>query len=119
MFHMGWFVPGGGVQGWGTKWAGSIGRTWMLPDLYIDLSRALESAFFDYIIIEDSLMIADTFRGTMEYALAHAQTAPKNDPLPMLPLECIPHNATNPKARLNSSRFSWVVMGRDRLRSTA
>jgi FMN-dependent oxidoreductase (nitrilotriacetate monooxygenase family) len=86
MFHMGWFVPGGGVQGWGTKWAGSIGRTWMLPDLYIDLSRALESAFFDYIIIEDSLMIADTFRGTMEYALAHAQTAPKNDPLPMLPL---------------------------------
>ena len=85
-FHMGWFVPGGGVQGWGTKWAGSIGHTWMLPDIYIELSRALESAYFDYIIIEDSLMIADTYRGTMEYALAHAQTAPKNDPLPMLPL---------------------------------
>ena len=32
---------------------------------------------FDYIIIEDSLMIPDTYRGTMEYALAHAQTAPK------------------------------------------
>jgi FMN-dependent oxidoreductase (nitrilotriacetate monooxygenase family) len=86
MFHMGWFVPGGRVQGWGTKWAGSIGKNWMFPDLYIDMCRALESACFDYIIVEDSLMVADTFRGTMEYALKHAQTAPKNDPLPMLPL---------------------------------
>ena len=51
----------------------------MLPDIYIELSRALESAYFDYIIIEDFLMIADTYRGTMEYALAHAQTAPKNE----------------------------------------
>ena len=69
MFHMAWFGPGGGVQGWGTKWAGAIGKYWMLPDLYIDMCRALEGACFDYVIIEDSLMVADTFRGTMEYAL--------------------------------------------------
>lgn len=86
MFHIGWFIPGGGVQGWGSKWAGSIASTWMRPDIYIDLCRALESACFDYIMIEDSLMIADTFRGTMEHSLARAFTAPKNDPLPMLPL---------------------------------
>jgi FMN-dependent oxidoreductase (nitrilotriacetate monooxygenase family) len=86
MFHIGWFVPGGGVQGWGSKWVGSIGATWTQPDLYVDMCRALESACFDYVIIEDSLMIADTFRGTMEHSLSRAFTAPKNDPLPMLPL---------------------------------
>jgi alkanesulfonate monooxygenase SsuD/methylene tetrahydromethanopterin reductase-like flavin-dependent oxidoreductase (luciferase family) len=33
-----------------------------------------------------SIAEASEFRGTMGYALTHAQTAPKNDPLSMLPL---------------------------------
>ena len=52
----------------------------------VDLARALENACFDYLMIEDSLMVSDTYRGTMEYSLAHGAGAPKNDPMPMVPL---------------------------------
>jgi FMN-dependent oxidoreductase (nitrilotriacetate monooxygenase family) len=88
MFHVGWFLTNGmGVQGWGSSEADTTCLVnWMLPDLYIDLAKSLERACFDYLMIEDSLMVADTYRGTMEYSLAHAAGAPKSDPMPMVPL---------------------------------
>jgi FMN-dependent oxidoreductase (nitrilotriacetate monooxygenase family) len=87
MFHLGWFLKGGiGVQGWSTGWTGAIATSWMKPDLYIDMARALEEAGFDYIMIEDSLMIRDTYKSNMQFALARAISAPKMDPMPMIPL---------------------------------
>jgi alkanesulfonate monooxygenase SsuD/methylene tetrahydromethanopterin reductase-like flavin-dependent oxidoreductase (luciferase family) len=85
MFHMGWFMKQGlGVQGWGTPWSGSIGRDWMLPDLYIDMAKALERAGFDYMMIEDSSNVNDIYQGNMEYVLRKAASSPKNDPMPMV-----------------------------------
>jgi FMN-dependent oxidoreductase (nitrilotriacetate monooxygenase family) len=87
MFHMGWFMGKGfGVQGWGSQWAGDIADEWMNPELYIEMAQSLERAGFDYMMFEDSLMVTDTYRGTMEHTLANAEGAPKNDPFPLLPL---------------------------------
>ena len=36
--------------------AGTNGKDWMKPDLYIDLAQSLERGGFDYILIEDTSM---------------------------------------------------------------
>jgi FMN-dependent oxidoreductase (nitrilotriacetate monooxygenase family) len=87
MFHMGWFLKAGfGVQGWGAPWSGEIASEWMLPDFYVEMGRALERARFDYLMIEDSSMINDTYEGSMGTTLRRAAGAPKNDPMPLVPL---------------------------------
>jgi hypothetical protein len=53
-FHLAWFLQGSSAQAWGEAWTGHIGTTWMVPELFIDLSRGLERACFDYVLIEDS-----------------------------------------------------------------
>jgi FMN-dependent oxidoreductase (nitrilotriacetate monooxygenase family) len=58
----------------------------MRPDLYIDLAQSLERAGFDYILIEDTAMVEDTYGGSMETTLKYGFHAPKNDPLPLIPL---------------------------------
>jgi FMN-dependent oxidoreductase (nitrilotriacetate monooxygenase family) len=84
---MGWFLGAGfGVQGWRNHFSGAIATEWMKPTFYIEMARALERACFDYLMIEDSSMINDTFRGSMEVTLARAAGAPKSDPVPLVPL---------------------------------
>lgn len=87
MFHMGWFLKAGfGVQGWNAKWSGAIATEWMRPKIYVEMARALERACFDYVMIEDSSMVNDTYQGSMCTTLARAAGAPKNDPMPLVPL---------------------------------
>jgi len=52
-FHLAWFLQGSSVQAWGQAWIGHVGTSWMVPDLSLDLARALERACFDYVLIED------------------------------------------------------------------
>jgi long-chain alkane monooxygenase len=61
-------------------------RRWAQPDLQIDMARALERACFDYLLLEDSLFVPDNWGGSMDFYLARALRAPKNDPLPLVPL---------------------------------
>ena len=42
------------------------------PQLFVDLATSLERAGFDYMMMEDSSVIPDTFRGTMEDPCAPA-----------------------------------------------
>jgi FMN-dependent oxidoreductase (nitrilotriacetate monooxygenase family) len=88
MFHLGWFLGSGfGIQPWaGEPWAGTNGWDWMQPGFYVDMATSLERAGFDYILIEDTTSIDDTFGGTMESTLNLGQMAPKSDPLPLVPL---------------------------------
>jgi FMN-dependent oxidoreductase (nitrilotriacetate monooxygenase family) len=58
----------------------------MKPRFYIEMAGALERASFDYLMIEDSSMINDTYEGSMRTTLARAAGAPKNDPMPLVPL---------------------------------
>jgi FMN-dependent oxidoreductase (nitrilotriacetate monooxygenase family) len=87
MFHLGWFLGNGfGIQPWHGPWAGSSATDWMKPGIYVDLTTALERAGFDFLFIEDTAMVEDTYKGSMETTLKYGFFAPKNDPLPLVPL---------------------------------
>jgi long-chain alkane monooxygenase len=90
MFHLAWFLGNGfGIQPWDRPsgvWNGTNGLDWMKPDIYIDMATQLERAGFDYILIEDTTSIDDTYGSSMETTVARGFMAPKNDPLPLVPL---------------------------------
>jgi len=58
----------------------------MKPDLYVDLARSLERGGFDFLLIEDTSMVEDSYGGDAETTLKYGMFAPKNDPLPLVPL---------------------------------
>jgi FMN-dependent oxidoreductase (nitrilotriacetate monooxygenase family) len=79
-FHLGWFMnftpdewrePFG--QG-GSPWDGQF---------YIEMARTLERACFDYIMIEDKLMVSETYGGSAEAGLRGGVMVPKQDPAPL------------------------------------
>lgn len=80
LFHLGWFMnftpdewrePFG--QG-GAPWDGQF---------YIEMARTLERACFDYIMIEDKLMVSETYGGSSEAGLRGGVMVPKHDPAPL------------------------------------
>jgi FMN-dependent oxidoreductase (nitrilotriacetate monooxygenase family) len=79
-FHLGWFLQGSSVQAWGESWTGHIGATWMVPELFIDMARALERACFDYLLLEDSSYVGESWGGSTELYLKHAIAVPRQDP---------------------------------------
>ncbi|MET0884956.1 MAG: NtaA/DmoA family FMN-dependent monooxygenase [Mycetocola sp.] len=87
MFHLGWFLGNGyGIQPWHGAYTGRSMTDWTKPDLYIDLTTSLERGGYDFLFIEDTSMIEDTYGSSAEYTLAHGKMAPKNDPMPLVPL---------------------------------
>jgi FMN-dependent oxidoreductase (nitrilotriacetate monooxygenase family) len=79
-FHLGWFLQGSSVQAWGESWTGHIGTTWMVPELFIDMARSLERACFDYLLLEDSSYVGESWGGSTELYLKHAIAVPRQDP---------------------------------------
>jgi FMN-dependent oxidoreductase (nitrilotriacetate monooxygenase family) len=75
-----------GVHGWNQPWGGGDGQDWTQPDLHIEMAKAFERACFDYFLLEDSLFVPDNYGGTADFYLRRALRAPKNDPLPLVPL---------------------------------
>ncbi|ORM34102.1 NtaA/DmoA family FMN-dependent monooxygenase [Williamsia sp. 1135] len=87
MFRLGWFLGNGfGMQPWYGNWAGRAMTDWTQPGLYVDLTTSLERAGFDLLFIEDTSMVEDTFGESMETTLKYGLMAPKNDPIPLVPL---------------------------------
>jgi FMN-dependent oxidoreductase (nitrilotriacetate monooxygenase family) len=85
--HLGWFLGNSfGVHGWNQQWAGTGPQDWAQPDLHIELAKSLERACFDFLLMEDSLFVPDNYGSSMEFYLTRALRAPKNDPLPLVPL---------------------------------
>ena len=85
-FHLAWFLSQGyGPKSWRTDWPGSDVRRWMMPDLFVELARAMERACFDYLIIEDSSMVPYTYQGTHDTYLKYAASTPKLDPAVLVP----------------------------------
>jgi FMN-dependent oxidoreductase (nitrilotriacetate monooxygenase family) len=79
-FHLGWFLQGSSVQAWGEAWTGNIGKTWMKPELFLDMARSLERACFDYILLEDSSYVGESYRGSTEIYLNNGIAVPRQDP---------------------------------------
>jgi FMN-dependent oxidoreductase (nitrilotriacetate monooxygenase family) len=79
-FHLGWFLQGSSAQAWGERWTGHIGSNWMVPELFIDVARALERACFDYLLLEDSSYVGESWAGSTEIYLKHGIAVPRQDP---------------------------------------
>jgi FMN-dependent oxidoreductase (nitrilotriacetate monooxygenase family) len=79
-FHLGLFLQGSSVQAWGEAWTGRIGESWQQPTLFVDVARALERACFDYILLEDSSYIGESYAGSREIYLRHGIAVPRQDP---------------------------------------
>ncbi len=79
-FHLGWFYQGSSVQAWNEPWTGAIGRDWRKPDLVVDMARALERACFDYLLIEDSSYVGESYGSSRDIYLRSALSVPRQDP---------------------------------------
>jgi FMN-dependent oxidoreductase (nitrilotriacetate monooxygenase family) len=79
-FHLGWFMNFTPDE-WDHPF-GSGGNPWD-GGFYIEFAQALERACFDYIMVEDTLMVSDAFGGSTEAYLKHALMVPKHDPSPL------------------------------------
>jgi len=66
-----WRAPFG--QG-GSPWDGQF---------YVEMAQTLERACFDYIMIEDKLMVSETYGGSRELGLRSGVMVPKHDPVPL------------------------------------
>ena len=65
---------------------GIRGRVRSTAAFYVDMAKAMERACFDYIMIEDTLMISDAYGGTTEAYLKNAIKGPQHDPAPLAAL---------------------------------
>jgi FMN-dependent oxidoreductase (nitrilotriacetate monooxygenase family) len=79
-FHMGWFMNFTANE-WNTPF-GNDGMPWN-GKFYIEMAQAMEKACFDYIMIEDTLMVSEAYGGNSEVYLKYASMAPKHDPAPL------------------------------------
>jgi FMN-dependent oxidoreductase (nitrilotriacetate monooxygenase family) len=78
-FHLAWFLHGSSAQSWGQPWTGRIGDSWMYPELFLDMARALERACFDYILLEDSTAVSESLNGSSEVFLRRGIAVPRQD----------------------------------------
>jgi FMN-dependent oxidoreductase (nitrilotriacetate monooxygenase family) len=79
-FHLGWFLnftPDDWDQPFGSGGAPFDGG------FYVEVARALERACFDYMMIEDKLLVPEAYGGSAEAALRLGIMAPKHDPAPL------------------------------------
>ncbi|MCM0621967.1 NtaA/DmoA family FMN-dependent monooxygenase [Nocardioides bruguierae] len=80
-FRLGWFGNLAAPE-WKTPYSGyDSTKNYLNLRFYKDMVRNLERAGFDFLMIEDSLMVSDIYQGTAEIELKHARYAPKMDPV--------------------------------------
>ena len=79
-FHLAWFTNF--TQGDWTNPVSEGTGNWD-GKFFIEMAQAMERACFDYIMLEDTLMVSEAYRGTAEAALKYVLQAPKHDPLPL------------------------------------
>ena len=82
-FHLSWFTSFA-VDEWNEPF-GSGGSPWD-GSFYVDLAKAMERACFDYLMLEDTLMLSEAYGGTSEAYLKSAVMVPKHDPAPLAAL---------------------------------
>ncbi|SON55663.1 Dimethyl-sulfide monooxygenase [Hartmannibacter diazotrophicus] len=82
-FHLAWFMNFS-VDEWNAPFSAG-GEPWS-GEFYVNMAKAMERACFDYIMIEDTLMVSDAFGGSMEAYLKYALMGPKGDPAPLAAL---------------------------------
>ncbi|HEY0291974.1 MAG TPA: NtaA/DmoA family FMN-dependent monooxygenase [Hansschlegelia sp.] len=82
-FHLGWFM-GFSPDEWNEPFANG-GSPWD-GEFYVDMAKALERACFDFMMVEDTLMVSEAYGESRDVYLKHALMAPKHDPAPLAAL---------------------------------
>ena len=62
----------------------AAGWDWTRPELWQHIARTCERGLFDMAFFADLNYISDTYKHSLEPALAHATQAPEHDPVPLL-----------------------------------
>ncbi len=78
-FHLGWFMNFMPPQ-----WVDPFDRinsSWTSAEFHVEMAQMLERCCFDYVMIEDTLMVPESFGGSTELSLKHALQVPKLDPM--------------------------------------
>jgi FMN-dependent oxidoreductase (nitrilotriacetate monooxygenase family) len=107
-FHLGWFMNFVADE-WNGPW-GDGGKDWS-GDFYVEMGQALERACFDYMIIEDKLMVSDAYGGTMQADLKHGVN-PKHDPVPLAVLIAAATTRLGVVATMSSSFYPPFLLAR-------
>jgi len=110
-FHLGWFmnfIP----PEWDTDDASPDVAQWPNGRFYVDMARSMERACFDLIMIEDTVMVADAYGGTMEGALKHSAFAPKQDPVPLATLIAAKTSQIGVVATMSTSFYPPYLLAR-------
>jgi FMN-dependent oxidoreductase (nitrilotriacetate monooxygenase family) len=79
-FHLAWFTNF--TQG---DWINPVSEGTGNWDgrFFVEFAQAMERACFDYIMLEDTLMVSEAYGGTAEATLKYALQVPKHDPIPL------------------------------------
>lgn len=79
-FHLAWFTNF--TQG---DWTNPVSEGTGAWDgkFFVDMAQAMERACFDYIMLEDTLMVSEAYGGSPEATLKYALRVPKHDPIPL------------------------------------
>jgi FMN-dependent oxidoreductase (nitrilotriacetate monooxygenase family) len=83
-FHLAWFTNFAADE-WLDPLSSGSGQPWT-GEFYVDFAKSLERACFDYIMLEDTLMLSEAYGGSTEHYLKHAIQVPKHDPAPLAAL---------------------------------
>jgi FMN-dependent oxidoreductase (nitrilotriacetate monooxygenase family) len=78
-FHLGWFLNFVADE-WNDTW-GDGGRDFT-GEFFVEMAKDLERARFDFVLLEDKLMVSTAYGGTMEFDLKYGVN-PKHDPVPL------------------------------------
>jgi len=108
-FHLAWFMNFTPDE-WMDPFA-SGGSPWD-GQFFMDMARALERACFDYIMIEDTLMLSDAYGGTHEAYLKHALMAPKHDPSPLAAIMSVVTERLGIVATMSTSFYPPFMLAR-------
>lgn len=81
--HLGWFM-GFSPDEWNTPF-GNGGQPWD-GQFFVEMAKTLERACFDFLMVEDTLMVSEAYGHSMDVYLKHALMAPKHDPAPLAAL---------------------------------
>jgi FMN-dependent oxidoreductase (nitrilotriacetate monooxygenase family) len=107
-FHLAWFMNFVADE-WSGNW-GAGGRDWS-GQFYVDMARELERACFDYMIIEDKVMVSDAYGGNMQADLKHGIN-PKHDPVPLAVLIAQATSRLGVVATMSSSFYPPFLLAR-------
>jgi long-chain alkane monooxygenase len=108
-FHLAWFTNF--TQGDWTNPVSEGTGNWD-GKFFVEMAQAMERACFDYIMLEDTLMVSEAFGGTSAATLKHALQVPKHDPIPLAAMIASATNRLGVVATMSTMAYPPFMLAR-------